>query len=143
MTDYRIAYGAVAARELVSSLFEGPGPRPEMAFGISNMDMLERHFIEFSVSHANPARLAAQVPGRFIYTTIKGPIYGRSDKRILRESRYLPPEQLKGLADLTIVGDTVVFMTEAGTDVVAQAVKNPELATMMVGFFNFLWAHAQ
>lgn len=136
---YRVAHGAYDARALVSSLFTEPGPKPTLVYGISNMDMLERRFPEFSVSFANLARLEAGIPSRFLYTSIKGPIYGRSDHRLLRQSRFLPPERLSGCEDLTIFADTVVFLTEEDTDVMAQAITNPALARQMRGFFNFLW----
>lgn len=139
---YRVARGIAPARSLVSSLFQQPGPKPELVYGISNMDTLERLFPEFSIDFGYPARIEAHVPSRFLYTSIKGPIYGRSDQRLHRQSRYLPPDQLAGCEDMSIIGDTVVFMTITGADVVAQSITNPALAAQMRAFFNFMWDRA-
>jgi hypothetical protein len=140
--NYRVARGVEPARSLFFSLYEQPGPKPGLVYGISNMDVLERLFMEFSVDFANPARIAANIPSRFLYTSIKGPVYGRSDLRLHRESRYLTAEQLGGCADLTIVGDTVVFMSFDSPEVVAQAITSPAVAAQMQAFFSFLWDHA-
>ena len=141
-SNYRIAHGVLEARALIASLYDQPGSRPDLVYGISNMDTLERYFPEYSTDFGNPARMAAGVNSRLIYTSIKGPIYGRSDTRLHRQSRYLPPEELDGCTDLTIVGNTVVFMSATGTQMVSQSITNAALAAQMTSFFNFLWNHA-
>jgi hypothetical protein len=140
--NYRIVHGVFEVRALISSLFSNPGPKPDLVYGISDVDMLERHFPEFSVNSGNRARLEAHVPSRFIYTSIKGPTHAPRDARLLRESRYMPPEKLDGCTDLTIVGDTVVFVAEEGPGVVAQSITSSALAAQMRGYFKFLWDHA-
>jgi hypothetical protein len=142
-SNYRVVTGSEEVRALISSLFANPSPRPNRAYGISDMEMLERHFEGFIPSSTNFARLDANISSRFIYTSVKGPVYSRSDDVYMRHSKYLPPEQLTGCADLTIVGNTVVFMTESGPEVIAHAVTSPEIAGQMVSLFNFLWAYAE
>ena len=139
--NFRVAKGVEQARSLLSSLFTEPGPKPKLVYGIADIDALERLFVEFSLDFGYPARLAANIHSRCIYTSIKGHRQGRSDERLLRESRFLTPEQLGGCADLTIIGDTVVFMTY-DPEVVAQAVTSALVAAQMTAFFTFLWDHA-
>jgi hypothetical protein len=141
--NYRVAYGAQEASALISSLFSRPIPDPGRAYGISNLDMLEVRFPNFIASFANFDRLEAKVPSRFIYTSARGPFISGSDDLFMRRSKYLSPGQLAGCEDLTIVGDTVVFMTDTGTDVIAEAITSPTIAKQMISFFNFLWAFAE
>jgi hypothetical protein len=140
--NFRVAHGAQNVSSLISSLFNAPGPRPNRAYGISNLDVLENRFPKFVAQSTNFARLEAGVPSRFIYTSLRGPFITSNDDLFMRHSKYLSPEELEGCTDLTIVGETVVFMTEIGTDVVAQAITNRAIAGQMVSFFNFLWAMA-
>ena len=133
-----VVRGADDIRALISSLFQGP--KPKMAFGITNADMLERHFPEFRYGSGNPARLAARVPSKVIYTCESGPVYGKLDHLLLRESRYLPPETLSKCGDLTIVGDVVVFMVEEAGEPQALALTSAALARQMQGIFEVLWS---
>ncbi len=138
----REARGADAVRALVGSLFQRPN-LPEIVYGISDMDMLERNFPEYSYSSGNPARLQAGIPSRFLYSSSQGPVYSMSDHLLNRESRYLPQRVLKPYVDLTIVGNTVMFLTERDDTVVARAVTSDPLAKHMRELFERLWASGE
>jgi hypothetical protein len=141
--QFRLVRGAADISLLVASLFDHTACKPQVALGITNIDVLQPHFPEYNFSSGNASRLAAGVPGRVIYTSSNGPVYGRSDKLLNRESRYLPPHLLERCGDVTIVDDTVVFMSEEGSDVVALAVTSPLVARQMRGLFELVWARAK
>jgi hypothetical protein len=134
------ATGADEVRELVALLYRAPLP-PEV-LGISDMDMLERHFPEYGYSSGNSTRLLARVPSRFIYSSSQGPVYSHSDHLLLRTSRYMPYRYIRPYLDLTIVGNTVMFLTEANGSVKAEAVTSAEVARTMTGVFERLWEQA-
>ena len=132
-----VVHGVEATRRLVAGLFK---TKPSLLCGISDMDMLERLFPEFRFSSANPARLAAGVRSRFIYSSSNGPVYGRSDHLLLRESRCLPRARILKYVDLTVADDTVVKIDLVGGKVVARAVTSPTMAGRMRDIFEELWS---
>jgi hypothetical protein len=107
------------------------------------MDVLEENFPEFTVSSGNSARLAAGVPSRLIYTSSRGKIYSRSDRLLMRESRFVPLEMLEPVGDISIVGNTVAFMSAKGGEVKAYTITNPAIAHQMLGVFHLLWTLGQ
>ena len=135
--------GPEAVRELFSALYDPKRGKPDLAYGISNLDVVERQFPEYTISSGNISRLAAGVPSRFIYTSEKGKTYIGSDKLLNRESRYVPLEQLEPIGDITIIGDVTVFMSENRGRVEAYAVTNAAVARQMIGVFNFLWSQGR
>jgi hypothetical protein len=138
----RRVQGPVEIRELFTTLYGPSRPKPDLVYGISNIDVLERQFPEHNASVGNSSRLAAGVPSRFIYTSARGKAYSGSDRMLHRESRFLPPEQLEPLGDITIIGDVVVFLTESHGTVEACAVADAAVARQMQGVFNLLWSQA-
>ena len=134
------ARGADEVRELVSFLFRPP--LPLVVLGISDMDMLERHFPEYSFSSGNATRLRAGVPSRLIYTSSQGPVYSRSDHLLLRSSRFMPYRYIKPYLDTTIFRSRVMFLNEAEGTVIAEAIESEELARKMTGVFERLWVQA-
>ncbi len=131
-----IVRGAGRIRRLVAGLYRGD---PELVYGISDMDMLERWFPEFVYSSANPSRVAAGVHSRFLYTGSCGATYSRSDHLLLRESRYLSAEVVRPYVDLTIAGTTVVKLDEVRGDMVARVFNDAAMAGVMRLRFDELW----
>jgi len=142
LTSFCLAKGAEDVRSLIASLYEAT-PKPELAYGISDMDALEHYFPEYRYTAANQARLAAGVPSLALYTSERGPIYTQLDHLLLRESRFLPPDLLHPCGDLSIIGDTVVFMRAEHDQLWALAIKNAAFADQMKGVFRLLWASAK
>ena len=135
----RVAKGAGQIRLLIGELFKQPN-LPELVYGVSNMDMLERNFPEYEFSSGNSARIDAQVPSKFIYTSSFGSAYSGSDGLLMRESKYLPLGVLEKCPDVTIIGNTVVLLSERG-GLNAEMTTGLEVAEKYRGLFDYLWEH--
>jgi hypothetical protein len=139
----QVKRGVDEVRAIVAGLYDGHIPLPEVAYGISDIDMLERLFPEFMFTSAFSPRLEAGVRSRSVYTSSSGRVYGRSDHLLLRESRFLPRQAILPWVDTTIVGDTVVVVREADGSAVAKVSTDPDFARQMRRRFEILWSQGR
>lgn len=85
-----------------------------------------------------PRRVKRGIRSKLIYTTSRGPILKDTDKQMLRESRYVPPEHFALTSDMAIYGNNVALsaLHERPYGII---IESKEIATSMRALFYLAW----
>ncbi len=89
-----------------------------------------------------PRRVRRGIRSKLIYTTARGPFLKDSDKQMLRESRYVPPEKFPFSCDIAIYGSNVAasVLREKPFGVV---IESNEIANSIRALFYLAWEEAK
>lgn len=135
--------GAEGIRSLFSTFFSTYRGSDKQTQGISNLDQLYAFFPEMEEAGANPERVRQGLKSRFLYTTLRGPIYKSQDKRFNRESRFVPLDKYPLNGDMSIIGDFVVILSLTGSQPLGVTIQSQEIADGMRAIFQMAWDLAE
>ncbi len=148
----------------LEKLFVGVGSRPKVRFfeGVEGLKTIQDEFlrtndklvesaaslddvIRIFPTHPEdytPRRVRRGIHSKLIYTTSRGPILKDTDEKMLRESRYVPPEHFKLASDMAIYGDNVALsaLHERPYGII---IESKEIATSMRALFYLAWDQAK
>jgi sugar-specific transcriptional regulator TrmB len=82
-------------------------------------------------------RVKRGIRSRFIYTSEKGPVLP-TDRKVLRESKYISSKKLHINFDFTVFDDKVIFEILHGK-IGAIIVQNKDIAQSFKNLFDFVW----
>lgn len=139
----RFYEGAEGLRSIFASFFETHRKEIDMVLGMSNIDQLHAFFPDMAEQLTNPARVKQQVPSRFLYTSVRGPIYHDTDKQSLRESRWVPSDKYQLNGDFNVIGDYVILLSLSGAKPIGITIHSRELARGMKAIFELAWKAAE
>ncbi len=111
--------------------------KPREILGIFSIDAVYKVFPKHGETYS-PERVKRKIPARSIYTSAKGPILKKDDVRLLRKSKFVPPEQFKFQSDITIFGDSVAIAALHGKPS-GTIIEQKEIADSFKGLFEFVW----
>ena len=83
-------------------------------------------------------RIKRGIHSKLIYTSKKGPIFKKSDRASLRESKFIPPKNLAIKFDFNVFDDKVVLGLPSGK-VGAIIIQNKNIAESFKSLFDFIW----
>jgi sugar-specific transcriptional regulator TrmB len=129
-------------RGLFGTFFDTYEGKPDMVYGVSNLDQLHAFFPEIKEANTNPQRLRKQIKSKFIYTSSRGPIYHDGDAAMGRDSRFIPADKFPFKGDFSIIGDHIIMISFTVAHPLAITIKSQELAAGMRAIFNLLWEQA-
>jgi len=78
------------------------------------------------------------IRSRLIYTSKRGPIFKKTDKEYLRESKYIVPKDLDMKFDFLVFDDKTVLGTPFGK-VGCIIIQNKNIAESFKSLFDFIW----
>ena len=109
--------------------------------GMSSLDDLHKLFPNHSADYVN-RRVQKKIRSRFIYTSKQGPILKETDAKLLRESRFIPPDKMPFTSDLTIYGNSValVSLKERPVGIV---IEHKQISDSFRSLFEFTWSMAK
>jgi len=125
-----------------SFLLTAVANKTESIYGFSDVDKVEQFFPQIARQQGNPARIQAGIHSRLIYTSERGPIYKPKDQENIRESRHIPGEKYPIKGDLTLAGDSTLFLSLDGDHPFGVAIKSAAVAAVMRTLFDLAWAEA-
>ena len=99
-------------------------------------EVFPRHISEYS-----PKRVQRKIRSRIIYTSSEGPILEKTDKSMLRETKFIPKDKMPFSGDITIFGDSIAIVALKGK-ISGIIIDHPEIANSFRNFFEFLWQFA-
>lgn len=113
----------------------------EEVVGFTNLSQLFKFFPQHEKEHRD-RRIEKGVRSRVLYTNESGPIENASDKKLLREARYVPTDKFNFTSDISIYGNRIsmVFLKEKLGGVI---IESQELADMMRAIFELSWEGAE
>lgn len=87
-------------------------------------------------------RVKRKIHTKFIYSSTKGRLPSTSDRELLVESRFIPPEQFPKGADITVFDHKVAIASLQGK-VMCTVIEHGDVAKSFRGIFDLLWASAE
>lgn len=85
-------------------------------------------------------RVRQGIRSKVIYTDARGPVLEKNDEKMLREAKYVSPEQFPFKSDVTIYGDNIAISALEGK-VVGVIITHKELADSFRALFNLIWSN--
>lgn len=134
---------AEGIRGLFATFFDNYDGKDDTVHGISNLDNLHQFFPEVLEAKGNPSRQRNKIKSKFLYTTVRGPIYLDGDEVMNRESRFMPPENFPFKGDFNIVGEYVIMISFVAENPLAITIRSAEMAASMRAIFDLAWAQAK
>ncbi len=134
-TRYNRVKGAQAIRRLITKSFDN-AKDGTIVYGICNLDLVKAHFPEAELISVDPGREAADIPSKFIYTSLNGPELRASDRINNRESRYINEDFS---INFSVVGTAVILVTVEEEQPVGYYVDSEGLAADMRSLFEIVW----
>lgn len=105
--------------------------------GISSMDSVVKVFPHIQKEYS-PERVKKGIRSRLIYSYSGGPVLKESDSKLLRESRFISPDRMPFMGDITVYGNSVAIIAFEG-QVSGVVIEHPEIAKSFKQFFEFMW----
>lgn len=84
-------------------------------------------------------RLMKKIISKVIYTHKDGPVPNATNKKELREARFLPREKFPLTGNLSFVKAKKVGIVVYRNNIVAVNIENPDIANMMKAIFDLIW----
>lgn len=109
--------------------------------GIASVDAAIKVFPSHKTEYAG-TRVKKGIHSRFIYSSSQGDFLKESNKEMLRETIYVPPEKLPFHADLTIFDDKVAIAALEGK-LSGIIIEHKALAESFAQLFDFFWETLQ
>jgi sugar-specific transcriptional regulator TrmB len=126
-----------------SFLLTAVSNKTESIYGFSDVDKVEQFFPQIAKRKGNPARIQAGMHSKLIYTSERGPIYKQYDNENIRESRHIPGDKYPIKGDLTLAGDSTLFLSLDGDHPFGVSIKSAAVAAVMKTLFDMAWAEAE
>lgn len=111
--------------------------KSDEVLSISNADSILKIFPEHPQKHS-PRRVEKGIKAKLIYTSNHGDILSSQNKKMLRETKFIPPEQFPFSCDLVIYDDVMQIST-LHEKPVGVIISDKEIATSMKALFELLW----
>lgn len=83
-------------------------------------------------------RVQKRIRSRSIYTSQRGPILDRQDAKLLRQAKFVKPNQMPFSADITIYDNKVAIAALKGK-ISGTIIENSAVADSFRGFFELVW----
>jgi len=83
-------------------------------------------------------RITKKTKSKVFYTTKKGPVWQKSDKKLLREAIYVKPDKFPFEAGIDIYDDTIGIYTFKGK-LMGVIIENKEMAETFKSIFKMCW----
>lgn len=109
--------------------------------GVSSMDSVVKVFPNIQKEYS-PERVRKGIRSRLIYSYSGGPVLKEDDEKVLRESRFIPPDKMPFTGDITVYGNNVAIIAFEG-QVSGIVIEHPEIARSFKLFFEFMWGLAE
>ncbi len=148
----------------LAQLFFTSGERPRVRFfeGLEGLRAMQKEFLKTKDKHiegilstddlfkALPAdtedytheRVKKGIRSKLIYTGSHGAIYQSTDQKMLRESRYIPPEKFPFSCDITIYENKVAFAA-LRDKLFGVIIESKEVADSVRALFSLAWDAAE
>lgn len=126
-----------------SFLLSAVANETESIYGFSDVDKVEEFFPQIAKRKGNPVRIEAGMHSKLIYTSQRGPIYKATDKQNIRESRHIPADRYPIKGDLTLAGDSTLFLSLDGDHPFGVSIKSAAVAAVMRTLFDLAWSEAE
>lgn len=116
-------------------------PKLKEILNITSLDAVFGIFPTLTEDYSS-LRIKHGVHSRIIYSTKKAPFLKNTDQKMLRRSRFIPPEKFPYINDLGIIGNSVEFsvLKEKPFGII---IENEDIAESMRSFFNLAWEAAE
>lgn len=88
----------------------------------------------------SPRRVQKGIKAKVIYTDPRGEVLKRHDEELLREAKYVSPEDFPFKSDITIYDDNIAMSALEGKTV-GVIITHKELAESFKALFNLLWKY--
>lgn len=88
----------------------------------------------------SPRRVKKGIKAKVIYTDSRGAVLKRHDEEMLREAKFVSPEEFPFKSDITIYEDHIGLSALEGKTV-GVIITHKELAESFKALFNLLWKH--
>lgn len=89
-----------------------------------------------------PRRVKRGIHSKLLYTTSRGPFLKSTDKTMLRESRFVPPEHFAFSSDMAIYGNSIA-LSVLRDQPYGVIIESREVANSMRALFNLAWDQAR
>ncbi|MDP1689088.1 MAG: helix-turn-helix domain-containing protein [bacterium] len=141
-------------------LFQFAGSRPKVRFfegkeGLQTMQdeafkMKDKHIISIvdfdgiikifpdHPEKHTPIRVQKGIQSKVIYTSVNGDILGRENKAMLRETRFISPDQFPFTCDLAIY-DHILSISALREKSVGVLIEDKDISNSMRALFKLLW----
>jgi sugar-specific transcriptional regulator TrmB len=106
-------------------------------FGITSLDDVLEAFPKHKEDYSS-RRIQMGIKSKLIYTSSQGAVLKDSDKKMLRESRFIKKDRMPFTGDVGIYGNSVAFTALKGK-LSGIIIDHPEIAESFRNFFKFLW----
>jgi len=126
-----------------SFLLSAVANKTESIYGMSDVDKVEEFFPQIAKKKGNPIRIKAGLRSKLIYTSERGHFYKEHDSESNRESRHIPPGKYPIKGDLTLAGDSTLFLSLDGDHPFGVSIKSAAVADAMRTLFDLAWAEAE
>jgi len=90
----------------------------------------------------SPRRVEKGIKAKLIYTGSQGPILKRKDEEMLREAKYIPPDQFPFKSDIAIYENNISISALEGKTV-GIIITHKELADSFRALFELVWSLAE
>ena len=105
---------------------------------ISSPDDVYRVFPDHPTDYSQK-RIKKDINSRVIYTSEKGDFLAESDKKMLRESKFVPKNKFPFTVDITIYDDKVAIASVVG-NISGTIIEHKEVAYSFRGLFELIWS---
>jgi sugar-specific transcriptional regulator TrmB len=114
-----------------------------LIYGISNLDAVYRFFPEIKQRSANPERIKAGTPSKFLYASSEGSILKDNDAQSNRSSRYVPSDKFPFTGDISIAGDYTALLSLSDPKPIGITIESKVIADSMRAVFDLAWETAE
>lgn len=114
--------------------------KQKIILGISSIDDVFRLFPNHPELYT-ARRINKKIHTKLIYTSRKGAFLKKDDARMIRESKFVPPEKLPFNADVTIYDENVAIAALKGR-IAGVIITQKEIADSFRGLFDLIWKTA-
>jgi HTH-type transcriptional regulator, sugar sensing transcriptional regulator len=106
-------------------------------YAISSVDDTLKVFPNYE-NDSVPKRVHKKIRSTFIYSSVRGDFLKSTDKKNLRNSKFISPEKFKYSLDITIFDDNVAIASLSG-DISGVIITNSEISKSFRAIFDLLW----
>ena len=111
--------------------------KEKLIYGFFSIDAVENVLPDIGKNYT-PRRVQKKIKTRSIYTSIKGPVFKREDKKLLRQTKFIKPEKFPFTSDVTIF-DNKVAITSLKGKITGTIIEHKEIANSFRVLFELLW----
>lgn len=105
--------------------------------GVTSLDDVEKVFPS-AIDNYTQRRIKKGIRTRGIYTSSHGPILKNTDSKMLRETRFVPPDKFPFSCDITVYDDSVAIAS-LREKIFGVIIENKEIANSIRSLISVAW----